>query len=85
MLEQPIEMTSSPPRAVDRVPVSVVIPVLNEERNIAPCIESVRWADEIFVVDSGSRDKTTALADDLGRRWSIFAISPEAPERRIGR
>lgn len=41
--------------------VSVVIITLNEESNIKGCLESVKWADEIIVVDSGSRDKTVEI------------------------
>lgn len=42
--------------------LSVVTLALNEERNIEACLESVRWADEILVVDSGSTDRTVELA-----------------------
>jgi glycosyltransferase involved in cell wall biosynthesis len=46
----------------ERRPVSAVIIALNEERNIAACLESLRWANEIVVVDSGSTDGTQAIA-----------------------
>ncbi len=42
--------------------LSVITLALNEEHNIAACLESVRWADEIIVVDSGSTDKTVEMA-----------------------
>ena len=42
--------------------LTVVTLTLNEERNITECLESVRWADQIIVVDSGSSDKTVPLA-----------------------
>ena len=42
--------------------LSVITLALNEEGNIAECLESVKWADEIIVVDSGSTDKTVELA-----------------------
>ncbi len=45
-----------------RRPVSAVIIALNEERNIAACLESLRWADEVVVVDSGSTDGTQGIA-----------------------
>jgi glycosyltransferase involved in cell wall biosynthesis len=42
--------------------ISVVIITKDEERNIAPCLESVRWADELIVIDSFSADQTVAIA-----------------------
>lgn len=42
--------------------ITAALITLNEEHNIAECLESVRWADEIVVVDSGSTDRTTELA-----------------------
>ncbi|GAB1349905.1 glycosyltransferase family 2 protein [Ignavibacteriales bacterium] len=45
--------------------ISVSIITLNEEKNIARCLKSVSWADEIIVVDSGSKDKTVEIAENL--------------------
>lgn len=42
--------------------ISVVICTFNEEEKIGGCLESVKWADEIVVVDDGSTDKTVAIA-----------------------
>ncbi len=42
--------------------VDVFIMTLNEEANIRPCLEAVKWADNIFVFDSGSTDRTTDIA-----------------------
>ena len=42
--------------------VSVAVIALNEGKNIEACLESVRWADEIVVVDSGSTDATVEKA-----------------------
>lgn len=44
--------------------LSVVIITLNEENNIRDCLESVKWADEIIVVDSGSRDQTVKICKE---------------------
>jgi len=49
-------------------PISVVLITLNEEANIQRCLQSVQWADDIVVVDSGSRDKTCEIAQGLGAR-----------------
>jgi len=53
---------------MNRPPVSVTIITKNEEHNIAKAINSVRWAEEILVVDSGSSDQTTSIAEALGAR-----------------
>lgn len=42
--------------------ISVVINTLNEEKNIEKVLGSVKWADEIVIVDDGSTDKTIDLA-----------------------
>ena len=52
--------------------VSVIVIALNQEDNIVPCLETVRWADDIVVVDSGSGDRTLELARGFTDR--IFTI-----------
>jgi glycosyltransferase involved in cell wall biosynthesis len=48
--------------------ITATIVTFNEERNIARAIESLRCADEVVVVDSGSNDKTREIAARLGAR-----------------
>lgn len=48
--------------------ISVTIITLNEEGNIRDCLESVRWADEILVSDSGSADKTAEICREYGAK-----------------
>jgi len=49
--------------------ISVVIATLNEEKNIADCLKSVRGlADEMIVVDAGSQDKTREIAKKFGAK-----------------
>ena len=48
--------------------ITATIITFNEERNIARAIESLRCCDEILIVDSGSTDRTTELAENLGAR-----------------
>jgi len=48
-------------RPLDREKISVTIITHNEEENIGDCLESVKWADEIVVVDSGSTDMTIEI------------------------
>lgn len=51
-----------------RVPVSVIVPTKDEERNIAICLDSLDWADEVVVFDSCSSDRTVAIATARGIR-----------------
>lgn len=51
-----------------KAPVSVLIPTLNEERNLPGCLDSVAWADEIVVFDSHSTDGTAGIAKAAGAR-----------------
>jgi glycosyltransferase involved in cell wall biosynthesis len=48
--------------------ITATIITLDEERNIQRAIESLRCADEILIVDSGSVDRTVELAEKLGVR-----------------
>lgn len=48
--------------------VSAIIVCFNEEGNIRACLESVRWCDEIVVVDSRSTDRTLAIAREFTDR-----------------
>ena len=53
---------------MSRPPLSVLVPTLNEERNLAACLASVAFAEEVVVVDSLSSDRTTAVARSMGAR-----------------
>jgi glycosyltransferase involved in cell wall biosynthesis len=53
--------------------LTVITITKDEERNIIECLESVRWADQLVVVDSGSRDKTV----DLAKRFTQDVVSIE--------
>lgn len=59
--------------------LSVIIITKNEEENIRACLESVAWADEIIVVDSGSTDATVEICKEFGARvhvhdWPGFGV-----------
>ncbi len=58
--------------------VSVILITKNEEEDLPRCLDSVHWADEIVVVDSGSTDKTAEIAQGRGARvfvetWKGYA------------
>ena len=48
--------------------LSVAIVAMDEEANIGRTLASVRWADEIVLVDSGSKDRTSDIAREYGAK-----------------
>ena len=50
---------------MEKVPLSVAIITRNEEKNILACMESVSFAGQIIIVDSGSTDKTLEIAAEF--------------------
>jgi glycosyltransferase involved in cell wall biosynthesis len=61
--------------------VSVIIITKNEEQNMRACLESVAWADEIIVVDSGSTDKTTGICKELGAKVHVTDWPGYGPQK----
>jgi (heptosyl)LPS beta-1,4-glucosyltransferase len=61
-----------------RLPISVVIPTLNEAPRIRSALETVQWADEVIVADAGSTDGTADIARSAGAR--VMTV----PGRTIG-
>jgi cellulose synthase/poly-beta-1,6-N-acetylglucosamine synthase-like glycosyltransferase len=62
--------------------LSVLIITLNEERLLERVLESVRWADEIVIVDSGSTDRTEEIARRFTNRFHVRAYVGEGEQRR---
>jgi glycosyltransferase involved in cell wall biosynthesis len=56
--------------------ISCIVITKNEEKNIADCLESVKWADEIIIVDSYSEDKTCKIASQFTSK--IFSIDSDS-------
>ncbi|MEM6793178.1 MAG: glycosyltransferase family 2 protein [Acidobacteriota bacterium] len=54
-------MTENPGAGASRPRLSVFVTTYNEEHNIAACLDSLLWADEIIVVDSYSTDRTPEI------------------------
>ncbi len=62
--------------------LSVIVITRNEERNIVACLESVKWADDIVLVDAESKDATLALARQFTQKifvepWKSFSEAKE--------
>lgn len=51
--------------------LSIIIITKNEAGDIRACLESVAWAEEIIVVDSGSTDNTVAICKELGAQVHV--------------
>jgi glycosyltransferase involved in cell wall biosynthesis len=65
-----------------RVPVSVIVPIKNEAANLPRCLASVKWADEILVVDSASTDGSIAIAQQHGAKVVQFEFNGIWPKKK---
>ncbi|WP_295900255.1 glycosyltransferase family 2 protein [uncultured Vibrio sp.] len=57
--------------ATKRATIAAVIITKNEEGSLRDCLESLRWVDEIVIVDSGSTDQTEAIAKEYTEHFYI--------------
>src|SRR5260221_1827683 len=64
--------------------LSVVVITFNEENNIERCLRSVRWADEVVVVDSFSSDRTVGLAKKYADTVIQHEFDGDIPQRERG-
>jgi glycosyltransferase involved in cell wall biosynthesis len=62
--------------------LSVLIPTLNERRNIEDCLASVAWCDDVVIVDSGSTDGTAEVARARGARVVDFKWNGRFPKKK---
>ena len=67
---------------ISKIPVSLIIPCRNEEENLGRCLASVRWIDEVFVVDSNSTDGTKEIALKFGAEIVQFDYSGGWPKKK---
>jgi len=64
--------------------ISVLILTLDEEVNLAGCLDSVAWCDDVVVLDSFSRDRTVDIARERGVRLYQRAFDNYANQRNFG-
>ncbi len=64
------------------LPVTVAIPVKNEEANLASCLQRLSRFAEIVVIDSGSTDATREIAESYGARVIDFRWDGHYPKKR---
>ena len=56
---------------------------MNEEANLPRTLESVCWADEIIIVDSGSKDHTLEIAQSFGAKTSYHAFGGHGEQKNV--
>lgn len=64
--------------------ISTLIMTLNEEENLGRCLESLRWCDDIVVLDSYSTDRTVEIARAAGARVVQRVYDDESAQRMFG-
>jgi len=66
-----------------RKTLSSAMIAMNEEANLPRTLESVRWADEIILVDSGSNDRTIEIAERYGAKTSYHAFGGHGEQKNV--
>ena len=64
--------------------ISVLVLTFNEELNIGGCLESVRWCDDVLVLDSFSTDRTLEIAQEHDVRVVRRRFDNYAAQRNFG-
>ena len=67
----------------NKIPLSVAIITINEAHNLYDCLNSVEYAEQIVIVDSGSSDDTVKIASDFGcdvytEPWKGFGLQKQS-------
>jgi glycosyltransferase involved in cell wall biosynthesis len=73
---------SSAVQAGLKLPVSVIVATRNEEKNLPRCLEALRIAGEVYVIDSGSTDATVEIARSSGAHVVQFQYRGGWPKKR---
>src|ERR1035437_10056230 len=66
-----------------RKSLSVAMIAMNEEANLPRTLASVRWADEIILVDSGSTDRTLEIAESFGAQTSSHPFGGHGEQKNV--
>jgi glycosyltransferase involved in cell wall biosynthesis len=64
------------------IPVSVLIPTKNEELNLPACLTSLQRADEVYMVDSQSSDRSVEIAEGFGAKVVQFKFNGRWPKKK---
>lgn len=66
-----------------RATIAAVTITRNEERNIAACLETLKWVDEMIVVDAQSTDRTAELAQACTPRVHVRPWPGYGPQKNF--
>lgn len=64
--------------------IAAVVITKDEANNITDCLESLRWVDELIVVDAESRDRTVELAKQVTSRVCVRPWPGYGPQKNFG-
>ena len=73
---------SESPACASLLPISVIVPVRNEARNLPRCLESLRQFGEVYVIDSQSSDESVEIARTAGAKIVQFYYQGGWPKKR---
>jgi len=65
-----------------QLPITVIIPVKNEERNLPRCLALLKRFAKVVVIDSGSTDRTREIAIEHGCEFVSFVWNGKFPKKR---
>ncbi|MGA8201636.1 MAG: glycosyltransferase family 2 protein, partial [Candidatus Sulfotelmatobacter sp.] len=68
--------------AAGKIPVSVIIAVRNEAKNLPQCLEGLKEFDDVYVIDSQSTDDTVEIARSYGAHIVQFHYAGGWPKKR---
>jgi len=71
-----------PARSTQLLPVTAIVAARNEARNLPRCLESLRDAGEVYVIDSQSTDATAQIAESYGAHVVQFHYQGGWPKKR---
>ena len=77
-----VRQAAATPIEAALVPVSVIVPVRNEARNLPRCLASLRDMGEVYVIDSHSTDDTVEIARSYGAKVVQFDYRGGWPKKR---
>ena len=79
-LEEPKQMRKE--RSSPLLPMTAIVAARNEARNLPRCLESLRDAGEVYVIDSQSTDATAQIAESYGAQVVQFHYRGGWPKKR---